>query len=657
MERDLSSAPLFERRRRAIQLFLTGLVIASAVFLATLTSPWRLAELRVFDYFSTASPPHLTDTAPIIVAIDESSLAEIGLRWPWPRELHAKLVQSLRAAGAKAIGLDIIFAEPSAAADDAALAGVMGPDIILAADETVIRTPHADQHIRVEPLPTLAQAGALVGVVTVNVDGDGVVRRLPAEPDDFAVRVLQAARPSVLGVTARNALMQTFGPARTFETVSYYQALDPAAFLPEGKFRDRIVLVGLSTQSAASIDQGGADLYETSYTIRSRNLIAGVELQATILENLARHHFVTPASSIWTGAATAFGAVLAVVAVWRGTGRITGALTLTAILAFMAASLAGVLEARYFLAPLAPSLAFAGVAGVQSARDYASERRRRMRVVHAFSQYLSPVLVNRLAEGNEPLRLGGQLRVLTVLFCDVRGFTAISEEMRHDPEGLTRLMNRLLNPLSDVILKAGGTIDKYMGDAIMAFWNAPLDDPDHALHATEAALGMLAAVEALNTQRASEATAGAPAPPPLRIGIGINTGECVVGNLGSEFRFNYSALGDPVNLAARLESETKSFGVPILIGEETMSHLEGRMNFAELGRVTVRGKSLPVVVGTPVTVGDLAAMQEHSRLIADWRSGRLEALDVRLKVLARDLPQLSDFYKRIEAELSSSAER
>jgi adenylate cyclase len=656
MGRDPTSEPYFARQRRSLELCLTAMVIAVVVFMATLTSPWRLAELKIFDYFSTASPPRLTDKAPIIVAIDEPSLAEIGLRWPWPRALHSKLVQSLRAAGAKAIGVDIIFAEPSAAADDAAFAGAMGPDVVLAADETLIRTPHADQHIRVEPLPALTQAGALSGVATVNVDGDGVVRRLPAKHDDFAARVLQAANSTVLGNVPRNALTQTFGPARTFETVSYYQALDPATFLPDGTFRDRIVLVGLSTQSAASIDQGGADLYETSYTIRSRSLVAGVELQATILENLARHLFVTPASSTWTGVATAFGAVLAMVAVWRGTGRITGALTITAILAFIAASLAAVLEARYFLAPLAPSLAFAGVAGVQSARDYASERRRRMRVVQAFSQYLSPVLVNRLAEGNEPLRLGGQLRVLTVLFCDVRGFTAISEEMRHDPEGLTRLMNRLLNPLSDVILKAGGTIDKYIGDAIMAFWNAPLDDPDHALHAAEAALGMLAAVEALNAQRASEAPVGTPTPQLLRIGIGINTGECVVGNLGSEFRFNYSALGDPVNLAARLESETKSFGVPILMGEETMSHLAGRLNFAELGRVTVRGKSQPVVVGTPVTVGDLAAMQEHNRLVADWQSGRLGAFDVRLRVLARDLPQLSEFYRRIEAELSFPGE-
>ncbi|MFI0846012.1 CHASE2 domain-containing protein [Mesorhizobium sp. IMUNJ 23232] len=644
-----------DARRRLRQLAIIVPLVAAVVIAASFTSPWRLIELKIFDYFSTVAPPSPTEKSPIIVAIDEPSMAEIGRRWPWPRDLHAALVRSLRAAGAKAVGLDIIFAEPSAAAGDAALAAALGPDVVLAADETIIRTPQADQRIRVEPLLALTEAGARPGVASVVLDGDGIVRRMPPYADGFATRLL-AATGVAPGRPPADALIQAFGPARTFPTVSYYQALDPKNFLPENIFRDRIVIVGLSMQSASGIDTGGADVFATPYTVRSRTLVAGAELQATVLDNLARGLFVVPASALLAGLATGLAAVLAGLAVWRGTGYVTGVVSVATILLFFGLSFLVLHYGRFYLAPLAPSLAFAGVAAIQSARDYAAERRRRMRVTRAFSQYLSPVLVERLAEDSANLKLGGERRELTVLFCDVRGFTTISEEMKDDPEGLTRLMNRLLNPLSDVILQAGGTIDKYIGDAIMAFWNAPLDDPDHAVHAIEAALAMLKAVDALNVEREAEADIFAKKPHPLKIGIGINTGDCVVGNMGSDFRFNYSALGDAVNLASRLESETKAFGVSILVGEETARHAGGKIALAELDSVRVKGKSEAVGVSTPVPEASPEALAEHGAFLADVRMGRSTSLDPRFEKLSKTLPRVEGFYRLLKQRFSDRGE-
>lgn len=641
---------------RAVGIVLLGVAVAAGVLGATTTSGWRVLDLKVFDVFSTAAPPARPGGSPLIVAIDEPSLAEIGRQWPWPRDLHARLVEALRAAGAKAVGLDIIFAEPSSEEADAALEAALGPDVVLAGDETVISTPQAEQYVRVEPLPRFQQTGARTGIASVVLDSDGVLRRVPGYVDGFAAALLQAGGRGGAPVIPAGALIQSFGPARSYQTVSYYQALDPAEFLPPGFFRDRVVIVGLSMQSAPTLDAGGADAYATSWTLRSRRLVAGAEIQATIFDNLAGRLFVMPAPLPFVGAAAILGALLGMLAVWRGTGWATAAWALVALALFSAASFLLLVIGRLYLAPLAPSLAFAGVAGIQSARDYAAERRLRRTVTRAFSQYVSPVIVERLAADPRQLRLGGERRILTVLFCDVRGFTTISEQMKDDPEGLTLLVNRLLNPLSDVILKAGGTIDKYIGDAIMAFWNAPLDDPDHAVHAIGAAFDMLAALDRLNAERLAEAEAGGVAPVRLQIGIGINTGACVVGNMGSDYRFNYSALGDAVNLAARLESETKTYGVSILVGEETVSAVAGRLPLAELDRIRVKGKSEVVAVSAPLSESN-PALDAHRGLVADLYAGKLDEDDPRFESLAGQLPQLAGYYdwaRRRAAEIAAT---
>ena len=194
--------------------------------------------------------------------------------------------------------------------------------------------------------------------------------------------------------------------------------------------------------------------------------------------------------------------------------------------------------------------------------NYFREQKQRQQIRSAFGYYLSPHMVEQLARSPEKLVLGGEERRMTILFSDVRGFTTISEHYKDDPQGLTRLMNRFLTPLTNAIIERKGTIDKYIGDAIMAFWNAPVDDPEQEANACEAALQMLERAETLNGELKSEAEANGGEYMPLRIGIGLNTGPCVVGNMGSDFRFNYSVLGDTVNFASRLEARTKDYRLP-----------------------------------------------------------------------------------------------
>ncbi|APH70104.1 CHASE2 domain-containing protein [Aquibium oceanicum] len=607
-----------DRRRRAVAI--TAAIAFATVTLLSLTSPWRLFEARLFDYFSTVMPPPLPADGPVVIAIDEPSFAELGLQWPWPRDVHARLVEALRQAGASAIGLDIIFAEPSNEQADAALADAMGSDVTLAADVTRIETAQADQVIRVEPIPSLIEGGARAGLSSIVLDRDGTLRRLPPYPDGFAATILESIGADA-PATPPGALIQTFGPSRTYPTISYYQALDPETFLPPDTLRGRIAIVGLSLQSAPTVEGGGADAYATSWTPRTGRLIAGAELQATILDNLRHGLFIRPAPFAAVIAANLLGAMLAAYAVWGATGWRTIAGSLLAVGVFAVGYFLLLRFGRIHFPPLGPTLAFVGTALAQGAQDYASERKLRKSVTRAFSQYLSPALVEKLARDPSRLKLGGEKRTITILFCDVRGFTTIAESMKDDPEKLTALVNRLLNPLSEAVLEAGGTIDKYIGDAIMAFWNAPLDDPDHAVHAVEAGLAMIRAVEPLNRELAAEAGNGAPIR--FAIGVGVNTGECVVGNMGSDRRFDYSALGDAVNLASRLEGRTKDYGTPLLVGDETARHIRDRIDLVEVDRISVKGKAEAVTVWTVASLmgaRPIAAVETEAPGIANLKA-------------------------------------
>jgi adenylate cyclase len=227
---------------------------------------------------------------------------------------------------------------------------------------------------------------------------------------------------------------------------------------------------------------------------------------------------------------------------------------------------------------------------------------------------MSPALVAQLAQSPEKLVLGGEERELTIMFSDVRGFTTISETFKHDPQGLTALMNRFLTPLTNAILARKGYIDKYMGDAIMAFWNAPLDDSGHEVNACEAAIDMLEKIDELNQVREQEAKDDGTAFFPINVGVGLNTGLCTVGNMGSDIKFNYSVLGDAVNLASRLEGQSKDYGFPIIVGSKTALAVKERFAILELDFIMVKGKKEPEVIYAIAGREDTAQSGHFQRL-------------------------------------------
>ncbi len=246
--------------------------------------------------------------------------------------------------------------------------------------------------------------------------------------------------------------------------------------------------------------------------------------------------------------------------------------------------------------------------------NYLRDANEKKQIRGAFSQYLSPALVEQLADDPDKLVLGGETKKMTFLFCDVRGFTTISESFKSDPQGLTALINRFLTPLTNEIISENGTIDKYMGDCIMAFWNAPLDVDGHEKMACKATLSMHKAMSELNKIREEEAKSEDKKFLELKIGIGLNTGGCVVGNMGSDQRFDYSVLGDAVNLASRLEGQSKSYGVKTVIGPETNDSVKDSYATLQLDMIAVKGKKEAVTIYTLVGDSDYKETPEFKNL-------------------------------------------
>ncbi|WP_109354068.1 CHASE2 domain-containing protein [Sphingorhabdus sp. EL138] len=574
--------------RRLSGLLLVA-VAALLVGLLSLTTFMRDLDGRSFDYLSTTAPVVPEQPGITLIAIDEPSMDAIGQQWPWPRSQHAELIRQLREAGTKAIAFDVLFAEPSDDVEDQALVDAMGQDIILAADETIIERPYGSTLVRTQPMPKLIAAGAQTGIASLSMDGDGVLRNMPLYRDGFMAKLIKMATGKTVPENRTPRRIQHFGPAGSYPTISYYQALDPDTYLPPDYLKDQIVIVGFALQTNADVAAGGIDAFETAYTLRSRQLTPGIEVQATIFDNMLAGLSIAQTPR-WLSLLFVVIAAALALAVSRPKAPVRKALLLAlSLLGLIGTSWLLLQFGRFWISPVAPSLALVlGVAAIAT-RDFAGEQKRGREVQNAFGQYLAPEMVQKIADDPGLLNLGGVNRELTILFSDIRGFTSISEAMQDDPQGLTRMINAILTPLSNIILRHGGTIDKYMGDCVMAFWNAPLDDPDHALHALEAAREMLAEMENIN--RKVQAMLPEEADVPLiRMGIGINTGTCVVGNMGSDRRFDYSVLGDAVNLASRLEGQCDEQGVDILIGQATVNAAPS-LTFKKVADIQVKGRS------------------------------------------------------------------
>jgi adenylate cyclase len=388
----------------------------------------------------------------------------------------------------------------------------------------------------------------------------------------------------VVPTEASGSMLVRFSPSYPQRYVPAWRVLEPD-FKPDA-IDGRIIFIGTSAA-------GLKDLRATPFAADT----PGVEVHAQLVEQIVTGAFLERpdfAAAVELAFVLVIGAGLILLltrigAVWAGALG-AGAIALACGVSWLAFVRFG-----WMVDPVSPSIAALLVFLTGTVVVYLQSEYQRQQVRGAFSRYMSPHLVERLAEHPEQLVLGGETRDMTIMFCDIRGFTTISEQ--YDAQGLTSMLNRFLTPMTEIILDREGTIDKYMGDAIMAFWNAPLDDPDHAANACRSAVEMIAGVEALNRQWREEARAAGRPFLPVAIGIGLNSGTCLVGNLGSDLRFDYSALGDEVNVASRLEGLSKLYGLPVVVGEATASRQKG-FDVVELDLISVRGRSRPTRVYT-----------------------------------------------------------
>ncbi len=561
----------------------------------------------------------------VLVLVDQYSLdfyeKQQSLPWPWPREMYGYLVRYLKAGGAKACFFDIAMTETSqfGPADDQNLAeaineagNVLCPIFLSAeekeSDEAAVsllgRFSRPADAVSVSketfrsvtlPLALYLQAAKGVGNAAVNPDGDGIYRRLPLlylykgrSLPSVPLAIADFMRGGFGGEPIPTddqgrMIIRYFGPTGTYRTYPIATLINSWAQIREGKtpqlpaqeFAGKIVLVGLSAV-------GLQDLKSSPLSA----VIPGTEIQAAALDTLLNHHFVRipPVAIVFI---LAF--MLALIAgisvsllhkIWRMT------LAFLICLAVPWAAACAAFLCGYWLDFVFPEFTVLLTLTGATALNYSIEGKERRFIKSVFRHYLSPAVIERIIENPKLLQLGGEKREITSFFSDVAGFTSLSEKMA--PEEMVKLLNAYLSEMTDIILDAGGTLDKYEGDAIVAFWNAPLDEPDHALKACRAALECQRRLKELRPEflkrYGHEVT----------MRIGINSGPAVVGNMGSSRRFDYTAMGDTINLAARLESACKQYQVSILAGENTYGKLKDTLAAREADVIRVVGKQVPV---------------------------------------------------------------
>ncbi|BDA83457.1 adenylate/guanylate cyclase domain-containing protein [Aureimonas sp. SA4125] len=697
-----------ERREALIvRLYgLTTLIIGLAVATLGQTVLDRLTVL-VFDSYQRVQPRAETAAPVVLVDIDEASIAEIG-QWPWPRTALATLVNTLGQLGAAAIAFDMVFPEPDrtslrqvaaelrrvgvtidlppsgdAIDNDAILASAFVGNRVVAgmaiSNETdgQLSLPKAGfsyggtdpreiiERFRggVGNLKILGDSATGLGFFSFPPSPDGIVREIPLVASTHghlypalaieALRVAQEAGSVILRSTGASGEADTglpaitalkvgdlevpTGPKGTFwiyfsglasmPTVSAAGLLDPARRdALESAISGRIVIIGTSAV-------GLRDLVATPVAASMPGMRVHAEIIDQILGNtyLSRPDWAKGAETL---AALSFGLLLILIL-----PRVGALVCAVGTVSFIGASLAlswiAFSQLRLLIDPILPAVSVGTVFAVTMPVLLLLTNREKRFVRQAFARYLSPTVVERLADDPSALRLGGDLRDITVLFSDIRGFTSMSEKL--DPQALTALLNGFLTPMTDVLLRTEATIDKYMGDAIMAFWNAPLDLPDHRRRACLAALEMTRVLRTLSV--------GGGEPGALKVGIGLNAGPCCVGNLGSAQRFSYSAIGDGVNVASRVEGLTKAYGVAILVTENVRAGAEDLAFLAvDLVRVVGRAEPLPVFA----LLGDAAHAAEpafrnlaadHGDMIAAYRAGDFAEAQARLSALQQTAPQ------------------
>jgi adenylate cyclase len=673
-------------QRRLFQIIVS--VTASVVFSVTLWSTGFLGgwENKVWDMQSrmmAAPSPHSDDIT--LVLVDQGSLQwvhkNMGLSWPWPRELYGAIINSINRHGAKAVGFDVLFTEASAfgVSDDAALGQAIAATDYFAAgsvfsgwkQDTSKSWPEGIPRPQIQldvganekgrlpsydnvtmPIADVAQNADILCNVHHDPDQDGIYRSLhplviahglplPA----LGLGMALANSPQALITTEEGrlnigsfsipvdkggrALLRFRGPPGVYKRITAASlikeemtfretgAVDPAN---DTLLHDKYVLFGFSAP-------GLFDLRPTPVGA----IFSGVEINATLLDNVLNGDFIAAVDKKLQIV------VLCICSLLLGTllAIYSRPIPLTLVaLAFLISPVGlsfGLYSMGYRYELLALVLAIGNTIVLSLMIGYLQEGRQRRFIKHSFAHYLSPQVIEQLIQDPGRLQLGGDRKELSIFFSDLQGFTSISENL--DPDDLIRLLNDYLSAMSEIILEEGGTIDKYEGDAIIAFWNAPLETPDHAVRAVSAALRCQKRLAELRPLFLSQCGHE------MHMRIGINSGPAVVGNLGSAKRFDYSMLGDAVNLAARLEGANKQFDSYTMLSEATHRLLNGEFRYRELARLTVVGRKEPVRVYEPFFTSDYKEREKSLKIfhkgLMSFYDGDFETAMVKFKETAQ----------------------
>ena len=570
--------------------------------LPNVTNPFTGLELATWDTFFRLRGQSVPNNDIVIVAIDDASLNWIPQPWPWPRSQLADIVNWLSEAGARVIGLDIFLFDPSAnPMIDQSLADALANSKATVSVNQIHPTTEFSGVTNELPLPIFQNALSSFGITEVTRDQDAITRGVTGyehfNEDTYYNWSFQLARlflgvdppsnPSPASLTFngeniplnnKNQLLLNFaGPSGTY-THKYSAAFVPLGDYPPELFRDKIVLIGSTSPTLQ-------DYYPTPFSPTSPT--PGVEIVANTVATILAGNYLTKAPP-WT---TIVLIILAAFAAWLITkkSRPTLAIVLLVggLLGYFFIQYEVFVQTKWEIAVITPAaMLFLGVI-IPTLDQAVSQELEKRRVRSLFSRFISPEMVSQLIETQNINSLNRRAE-LTILFSDIRGFTTISEKLT--PEEVVALLNPYLAVMTDVIHRHGGTVDKYEGDAIVAFFGEPLQYPDHARRAVQAALEMRTVLYNLNRKWITEGRSK----DGFEMGIGLNTGQVFVGLLGSDQRINYTIIGDNANLAARLQDQTKEFGWPILISESTYQQVKDEFDAEFADSRLVKGKTEPI---------------------------------------------------------------
>ncbi|MCC7349669.1 MAG: adenylate/guanylate cyclase domain-containing protein [Phycisphaerales bacterium] len=578
--------------------------VAIAILMALRFTPGVSVPLKKLDnvlydsMYALRTPQSRLDGDIVIVAVDDRSTREMSdlmdYGWPWPRVYWGLIAQYVSHCGARAVGIDLLFTEKSRyvqeSPDDDDFAAQVAKSTSPVVYAAVVRDGKWGNFAPPIPDPIFGAA---------NASNDAVIRTYWPQVEgksSFAVAVASAAKGHPVAQPAGPFLLHYYGPTRSEKTPKgtfrYLSAVDVVGSamrarkgkpgpndIPPETFKDKIVLIGVITA-------GGYDLKVSPLS----DIYPGTEVHATAIENLLHGQFVRP---LGPGSTGLIGLMACLVASLGGMipKRVILKL-LWSVVALVALLVVAVLLFRggqITWLPLAAPLVAVILATIGAfAWSYLTEDRQRRVVLKALGQYVSPTVAAQIARNPDSLKLGGERREMTVMFTDIAGFTDLSETL--SVEKLSALLNFYLDEMSSVVIENDGTLDKYVGDAIMSFWSAPVLQDDHAVRACRAALGMKRREEAIQDQL-RQMGAGK-----MFTRIGLNTGPMSVGNMGSSRKFNYTVLGDSVNLGSRLEGANKFYGTRIMLADSTAKQVQGQFLLRPLDVLRVKGKQQPMAV-------------------------------------------------------------